>query len=480
MRVNTPDVFVDNTAPVSNLTGTQGDVAARLDRLPMTAYVWYLVVILAVGAFFEIYDLTLSGPLGLGLTTVGIFHRGHAGFFGLTDQATFVAATFAGLYLGVVGFSTIADRYGRRPVFSVALLVYSAATAIMGIQNTALWVDIWRFFASIGAGIDGIAIDCYLIELMPGAFRGRAFSVCASIQYLAAPFAGGLAWMLIPGNFFGIQGWRWLTFVPAIGALLIWFIRRELPESPRWLAAHGRQGEADRTLSRIEARVAVQAPLPPPVAPTPGNEVAHPAESTFAALWTARLRRRTIALVIFHLFQVIGYFGLRNWLPTLLVSQGITVPRSLGYSATIAFVGPAAPLLFYLFADKVERKWLIVTGALVASGFGLLMTRMTQHSNIIMFIFIGAMVSAGMSLMSLAYHIYQSEIFPTALRGRAVGFVYSFSRLSAMVTSFLIAAVLDNFGSTGVFLLISAAMLIVALTIGILGPRSLHQSIDAT
>ncbi len=479
MRANAAILPTDDAAAVRGLTGTQADVAARLDRLPATSYLWYLVVVLAVGAFFEIYDLTLSGPLGLGLTTVGIFHRGQAGFFGLTDQATFVASTFAGLYFGVVAFSVVADRFGRRPVFSVALLAYSFATIIMGFQHDALSVDVWRFVASIGAGIEMVAIDCYLTELMPGAFRGRAFAICASIQYLAAPFAGGLAWMLIPGDFLGIQGWRWLTFVPAVGAVLIWFIRRELPESPRWLAAHGRPGEADRILLKIEARVAAQAVLPHPVAAASGHKVADLEKSTFAALWTGRLRRRTIALVIFHLFQVIGYFGFSNWLPTLLVSQGITVPRSLGYSATIALVSPMAPLLFFLFADKVERKWLIVTGALVAAGFGLLMTQMTQHSNIVLFTAIGAMVAAGTSLMSLSYHTYQSEIFPTALRGRAVGFVYSFSRLSAMATSFLIAAVLDNFGSTGVFLLISSAMVIVALTIGILGPRSLNQPIDA-
>src|ERR1700736_3633930 len=87
------------------------NVGARLDRLPPTRYIWCLVGLLSVGAFFEIYDLALTAPLSLGLQVAGVFHRGAAGLFGLSDQATFAAATFAGLYLGTLGFSTVADRF---------------------------------------------------------------------------------------------------------------------------------------------------------------------------------------------------------------------------------------------------------------------------------------------------------------------------------------------------------------------------------
>jgi len=108
------------------------DVGARLDRLPTTWYIWYLVGLVSFGAFFEIYDLVLTAPLSLGLLAAGVFHRGAAGLFGITDQATFAAATFAGLYVGTLTFSTVADRLGRRPVFTFALLWYATATVVMG------------------------------------------------------------------------------------------------------------------------------------------------------------------------------------------------------------------------------------------------------------------------------------------------------------------------------------------------------------
>jgi putative MFS transporter len=446
-------------------------VGARLDRLPPTRYIWQLVVLVSFGAFFEIYDLTLTAPLSLGLLTVGVFHRGASGIFGFTDQATFVAATFAGLFVGTLGFSAVADRFGRRPIFTFALLWYALATVVMGLQSSAMAIDLCRFIASIGVGLELVAIDCYLAELVPKSLRGRAFAMSASLQFLSVPLVAVLALLLIPGIHLGIEGWRWLTFVPAIGALLIWWVRRVLPESPRWLEAHGRTVEAEQVISMIEQRVAgnLRTPLPPMQGPASAPSVQ---PSAALSLWRPPYRQRTVVLIVFHCFQTIGYFGFANWLPTLLVSQGITISKSLAYSAVLALVPPIAPLVFSLFADKAERKWMVVCGALLAAGAGLLMSRITQHSNFAVFTVIGAAVAIGNSLMSMSYHTYQSELFPTQIRARGVGFVYSFSRLSAIFSGYIIAATLDHMGSAGVFVLISMAMVVVALTIGLFGPRT--------
>jgi putative MFS transporter len=372
-----------------------------------------------------------------------------------------------------LGFSAVADRLGRRPVFTFALLWYATATVVMGLQNSAFAIDLCRFVASMGVGLELVAIDCYLAELMPKTVRGRAFAISASLQFLSVPLVSVLAWLLIPGTHLGVDGWRWLAFVPAVGALLVWQVRRALPESPRWLEAHGRAAEADEITSMIEQRVSRdlgQQVLPLPLQVPAGTPMRAPAKAM--SIWTAPYRRRTIVLVAFHLFQTIGYFGFANWLPTLLVSQGIEIGKSLAYSSVLALVPPIAPLAFSLFVDRVERKWMVAAGALLAAVAGLLLSRITQHSNFALFTVIGAGVALGTSLMSLSYHTYQSELFPTVMRARAVGFVYSFSRLSAIFSSYIIAATLDRAGSVGVFILISGAMLVVALTVGLFGPRT--------
>ena len=373
--------------------------------------------------------------------------------------------------MGTLGFSTVADRLGRRPIFAFALLWYAIATVVMGLQNSALAIDLWRFVASMGVGLELVAIDCYLAELMPKAVRGRAFAVSASLQFLSVPVVSVLAWALIPGTHLGIDGWRWLAFVPAVGALLVWQVRRALPESPRWLEAHGRAVEADDVTSKIEQRVArdLGSQIPEIRIQTDAPMVG-PAKAI--SLWTPPYRRRTIVLIVFHVFQTIGYFGFSNWLPTLLVSQGIELGKSLAYSAVIAVVPPIAPIAFSLFVDKVERKWMVSLGALVAAAAGLLLSRVTQQSDFAVFTVVGAGVAIGNSLMSLSYHTYQSELFPTPIRARGVGFVYSFSRLSAIFSSYIIAATLNRAGSVGVFVLISSAMVVVALTVGLFGPRT--------
>src|ERR1700730_1943243 len=134
------------------------DIGARLDRLPPPRYIWFLVALVSFGAFFEIYDLSLTAPLSLGLLVAGVFHRGAAGLFGFTDQATFAAAPFAGLYVGTLGFSAVADRFGRRPIFTFALLWYAMATVVMGLQNSAIAIDLCRFIASVGVGLELVAI----------------------------------------------------------------------------------------------------------------------------------------------------------------------------------------------------------------------------------------------------------------------------------------------------------------------------------
>jgi putative MFS transporter len=253
-----------------------------------------------------------------------------------------------------LAFSTVADRLGRRPIFTFALLWYAIVTVVMGVQNSAFAIDLCRFVASMGVGLELVAIDCYLAELMPKAVRGRAFAVSASLQFLSVPLVSVLAWALIPGTHLGIDGWRWLAFVPAVGALLIWQVRRALPESPRWLEAHGRWAEADRITSKIERRVASDLGSQLPAIHTPTDASMRQAKAM--SMWTPPYRRRTVVLIVFHVFQAIGYFGFANWLPTLLVSQGIEIGKSLAYSAVIALVPPAAPLVFSFFRRQGGKE----------------------------------------------------------------------------------------------------------------------------
>jgi putative MFS transporter len=445
---------------------TAASITARLDRLPASREIWKLVILLSLGGGFELYDLLMTGYVAPGLVRSGIFSPGHTGLFGLPDQAAFASVTFAGLFVGTIGFGYVADTFGRRNIFTWALLWYSVMTVIMASQDSLLWVDIWRFLAGVGLGVELVTIDTYIAELVPKEMRGRAFTANQSIQFCSVPTVALLSWLLVPIDPFGIAGWRFVAAVPALAAVLVFFIIRIVPESPRWLAQHGRLAEADRITSQIEARVAAEkGPLRPP-----GPEVTEVrGRAGFGEMWHPPYRRRVIMFVVFNIFQTIGFYGFGNWVPQLLASQGAGFAKSLQYSFIIALASPTMPLLFLLFADKVERKWQICAAAIGTSVFGLLFSQQTSPLLLIVF---GILITGSNNLLSYAYHAYQAELFPTRMRARAVGFVYSFSRLSTIFSSFFIAFFLQEYGSAGVFGFISAAMVVVVIAIGGFGPRT--------
>jgi putative MFS transporter len=448
-------------------------ITARIDRLPACWEVWRLVILLSLGAAFEMYDLFQTAYLSPGLLSSGIFRAGEKGFFGLTDQASFAAATFAGLFVGTIVFGSVADRFGRRAIFTFSLLWYTAASIAMGLQRTNVGIDLWRFIAGLGIGVELVTIDAYISELVPKKIRGRAFAINQSVQFTAIPFVALIAWILVPRAPLGVAGWRWVVFLGSFGAIAVWFIRRSIPESPRWLAQQGRLDEASKAISEIEARVEAEIgrPLSEPVAgPSEAGGM-----GKFSEIWVAPYGGRTLMLVVFNFFQTIGFYGFGNWVPALMASKGANVTNSLQYSAIIAVIYPIGPLLCALIADRFERKWQIVSAAIGTATFGLLFARQTSTMLLIVF---GMFITLSNNLLSYSLHAYQAELFPTRIRARAIGFVYSWSRLSTIFTSFMIAFFLENFGTKGVFAFIAASMLMVVLSIGIFGPRTAGLALE--
>ncbi len=219
---------------------------------------------------------------------------------------------------------------------------------------------------------------------------------------------------------------------------------------------------------RVEAEIG--RPLPMPEAPEP--IIPH---GRFAAMWVPPYRNRTLMMTGFNIFQTVGFYGFANWVPTLLIKQGITVTNSLLYTALIALAAPVGPLIGLAIADRFERKHVIVAAALSALVLGLLFSQSFDVAEIVA---LGIGLTLANNIMSYSFHAYQNELFPTGIRARAVGFVYSWSRFSAIFTAFFIAATLDRFGTTGVFVFIAGAMLAVALLIGLMGPRTRNLALE--
>jgi putative MFS transporter len=461
-------------------TDTAVTVAARLDRLPPSPYTRKLITVLSLGGWFEFYDLFFTAYVALGLFKAGIFKPTTQGLFDLQGFASFVAALFAGLFIGTLVFSRLSDRFGRRSIFTFALLWYSIGAFIMAFQTTPQSIDLWRLIASIGLGVEIVNIDAYVSELVPKSQRGPAFAYNQFIMFTAVPTVALLAWWLVPQTILGFDGWRWVVIIGSLGALVIWWIRRNLPESPRWLEQHGHTAEAERIVEEMErqalehhVRAETGAELPPP------EMVAGEAEKkigTWMEMWDPVYRGRTIMLVIYNLFQTIGYYGFSSWVPTLLISQGIGVTKTLAYTFIIAVAAPIGPLVGVYFADRFERKWQIAGAAAGIAAFGLLFAQQSTATGVIV---CGLLITLCNNWMSFSFHAYQAELYPTRIRAQAVGFVYSWSRFSAIFSGFIIAFLLGNYGTTGVFGFIAGAMAVVFIVIGGFGPAVTRRRLEA-
>jgi putative MFS transporter len=448
------------------------DIAARLDRLPSSRTMWAIVLLVSLGGVFEFYDVFFTAYVAPGMVESGLFTAQSLGFFAslsairVAGVGTFVFSTFAGLWLGVVLLGQAADRFGRKAVFTWALIWYVSCTAIMALQRTGEWLNVWRLVAGMGFGIQLVTIDTYIAELMPRSLRGRAFAINQFVCFLIVPVVALLAWLLVPLHPLGLDGWRWVVLFGSIGAIAVWGLRSGIPESPRWLAAQGRVAEAQAIVGALEAKVAAEHGSLPPI--RPGAPEAE-GRARLADIFSARYRGRTLMLSIFNAAQVIGFYGFNSWVPTLLMARGINITHGLKYAFVIAIAQPVGPLLGSFFADKIERKSQIIGGL---AAMGILMAGFACATAAPLLIFIGVAFTLAANVMSYAYHGYQAELFPTRIRSRAVGFVYSWSRMAAAFSGLIVGSLLASGGVPAVAVFIGGAMLVGIAMIGVFGPST--------
>jgi len=461
-------------------------IAERIERLPLGGFHRRFIALVSLGNFFDLYDIFIVAYIGAALQ--------QSGFLTLRQFTFFVAAGFLGMFVGTVVFGMGSDRMGRRSAFILLLLIYSVFTFADAFAPTASWLIALRFFAGVGIGAEIVVIDTYVTELVPGRARGRYVAITQVAGFCAVPVAAVLSRLLVPTHFL-MSGWRWVMVIGALGALLTWWFRRRLPESPRWLESQGRVAEADAIMTGLEGESFSASGGSVPSTSLRVNEglvtsgdaetkagsfpslrmteEARMAErgakrASFWELWKRPYLSRTVMLMIFQALQTIGFYGFANWAPTFLLKRGVSLLHSLEYTLLIALVSPLGPLLAALTSDKMERKWTIVVLALLVAGLGLGFGNSIAPAAVVGF---GALLTLANYWFSAAFHAYQAELFPTRLRATGVGFTYSWSRLSATFTSILIGAVLVH-GVPAVFAVLAVAMILVAGVVAVMGPTT--------
>lgn len=454
-------------------------VAARLDRLPSCWTVWRLILFISLGGVFEFYNVFLTGYIAPRMVAAGMFTPDSLGPFAILQDiavsgaGTFVFCTFAGLWAGAVLCSPLVDWLGRRRVFLWSLVWYAACTAIMGFQQSGEALNSWRFIAGVGFGAQLVTMDAYIAELIPAHARGQAFAFNQAITFGIVPVAALLAWLTAPLQLADLPGWRLVILLGTTGMLMVWPLARLLPESPRWLALHGRVAKAEAMMAELEAAVVRETgrALPPPASARPEADRA----GRFWEIFTPRYVERTLMLSLFNMAQVIGFYGFAAWVPTLLIARGVTIIASFEYSFIIALANPFGPVIGMFIADKLERRTQIMLGLVLMALF---MTAFSMARQPLLLILIGVLFTLSANIMSYAYHNYQAELFPTRIRARAIGFTYSWSRLAAAFAGLAVGYFLYAGGVPAVAVFIGVAMVVGVVMIGVFGPDTTARPLE--
>lgn len=451
------------------------DIGHRLDNLRVGPVHRKVVVAIGLGLFFEVYEIFLSGSIATALKTE----------YGLGGTALqlLMASSFLGMFIGAAAFGRIADRIGRRNAFLINLVWFSVWSIIGAIAPNPWMLVGARFMAGIGVGAEYPVADSYLSDVLPKAHRGRLAAWAYTCSFAAVPVLGFLSLSLNNHTLFGFAGWRVLLVVGAIGALFVIYLRRGLPESPRWLAGVGRTEEAEAAMQAFEKGTGPEAEedsdtVAPDEAKTDEVTTDEKPMRTSAALARLRLspyRQRLIMLGVFHLFQPFGYYGFGTLAALVLVSRGFDVTSSLLFTA-VSFIGyPLGSLLSIPLLKRFERKYLIMATVAVMAVCGVLFATVSAPAMIVVF---GLLTTAASNVFSNIYHVYQAEIFPSDVRATAVGWTYSVSRLSSAALPFILIPVLNHYGAAAMFSVVLVALAAAVAVLVPFGPRTTGRSLD--
>lgn len=454
---------VDAPTPSALLSRSSTPSAgARLERLPISRLHYRLLFIHGLGWLFDAMDV---GIITFVVTAL-------AKEWQLTPaQVGLVASSgLAGMMVGAAVGGAAADRWGRKTVFQVTLLIFSAATCLCAIAWDLTAMLVFRFLVGVGLGAELPVVASLLAEFIPAKQRGR-FVVLLESFWAYGWFVAALVSFLIIPNY----GWRIAFLVGAVPALYVGVIRRQLPESPRWYESQGMLKEAERVLTDLEKESErlsgrpLEAPVEvphthPPV--QPGN---------LLGLWSPQFRRRTLMLWILWFGLVFGYYGIFVWLPSLLVQAGYSMVNSFFYVMIVT----AAQIPGYFSAayliDRVGRKPVIVTYLSLSAACAILFGASSSTFHILTW-------ACLMSFFNLgawgAIYAYTPELYPTRIRTTGAGAAAAFGRLGGVIAPFLVGVLLPSFGTSGVITINAAFLMLAAAAVAFLGKETASGTLE--
>ena len=438
------------------------DVAARLDRLPLTSYQRGIFAIIATAWFFDSMDLAaLTFVLGSIRQTFQL---------STAETGLLSSMSFLGMFVGAASAGLLADRFGRARVFQVSMIFWGLGSLLCGLSTTATMLGASRLLLGFGMGMEFPVAQSMVSEIMPAANRGRYIAFLEGFWPLGFIASGLLTYVVLT-----IADWRWIFILQAIPAVFVLVVRRYVPESPRWLASRGHVERAESVMRGIEKKVTERLggrQLPPVIAQAIQVSDVTGIRSLFSGVYA----RRTTMLWMLWFFALLGFYGLTTWLGALLQAKGFPVTKSVFYTIMISLAGIPGFLCSAWLVEAWGRKATLALNLLAGATACYFYGAATDQIQLIV---AGLFMQFFLFGMWSALYAYTPELYPTQIRATGTGFASAIGRIGSLIGPYVIGVILPTTGQVGVFALGASAFVLAALAVLVLGEETRGRTLES-
>lgn len=436
---------------------------ARINNLPVTRTMYKVFTLITLGMMLDGFDVYLAGGV-LGQLV-------QTGWSSVTLNAAFISTTFIGLFIGSIVTGFVGDWKGRQFAYQINLLIFGAASLASFFAPNMTMLIILRGISGIGLGAEIVTGFALLGEFVPAHSRGKWVATLSFLANCTAPMTTFIAYLVIPNI-----GWRWMFVIVGVCSVVVWFFRRNLPESPRWYFSQGEYEKAEEVVHIFETEAEEKSGKPYQTdykyAANQYHQIMNK-QSSFNEI----INKRTVIRFILACFILAAIntsvYTFVTWVPTLLVKKGITISHSLVFTMLMMFGAPIGAFVGRVTVDKIGRKWNIVGAFFMTAILGITYAFQTDSVSIMVTGFF--MTVCLYVLMAVGLAVYVPELFPTPIRLRTNGMAQAFGRLFTIVTPYAVAWLLINQGMISIFVLMGIFLVIVAVLTIICGPETKQQ-----
>ena len=438
-------------------------ILERLEKLPVGSFQYKLLAVTGLGWLFDSMDTGLIAfvlPVLAKDWSLTPAQMGWIGSIGLIGMA-----------LGAVLAGTLADRIGRKKVFSITVLLYSLSTGMCALSWSYESLLFFRFLVGFGLGGELPVAATLMSEYAPSHLRGRFIVLLESFWALGWLVAACIAYLLIP-----MFGWKIAFIIGTLPALYVFLIRLHMPESVRYLLSHNKVDEAKEIILQLEKKLAVASqPFEGELTPLEKGQVKEETPH-FLKLWNRQFRMRTLMLWLAWFGIVFSYYGIFMWLPSIVFAQGFAVVKTFEYVLIMTLAQLPGYFAAAYLVDVIGRKYTLSLFLLMSGVCSFFFGNATSSETLLAW-------GAAMSFFNLGawgvIYTYTPEQYPTAMRALGSGWAAGFGRIGGMLAPMLVGVMIaGSFGMNTIFLMFASVFVIISAVVLALGHESKQKTLE--